>query len=133
MIEIVNMAGEAWDRTNLTRELAEASAKLVTQADTITTLRAVFQKLNERNAEYIGTIDRLRRRVAETDVEIERLSEANEMMLTDIRRTDVDMLAFKAEIERLRAALDRAADRFFDAGMNDDWAKARAALSEEKA
>jgi len=37
--------------------------------------------------------------------EIERLREANEMMLTDIRRTDVDMLAFKAEIERLRAAL----------------------------
>jgi hypothetical protein len=74
-------------------------------AATITTLRADHQKLNERNAEYIGTIDRLRRRVAETDVEIERLSEANEMMLTDIRRTDVDMLAFKAEIERLRAAL----------------------------
>jgi len=38
-------------------------------ADTITTL-------NERNAEYIGTIDRLRRRVAETDVEIERLQAA---------------------------------------------------------
>jgi hypothetical protein len=38
-------------------------------------------------------------------VEIEQLREANELMLTDIRRTDVDMLAFKAEIERLRAAL----------------------------
>ena len=36
-------------------------------------MRADLQKLNERNAEYIGTIDRLRRRVAETDVEIERL------------------------------------------------------------
>jgi chromosome segregation ATPase len=51
------------------RELKEA-------ADTITTLRADLQKLNERNAEYIGTIDRLRRRVAETDVEIERLRAA---------------------------------------------------------
>jgi uncharacterized coiled-coil protein SlyX len=40
--------------------------KLKEAVDTITTL-------NERNAEYIGTIDRLRRRVAETDVEIERL------------------------------------------------------------
>jgi predicted metalloenzyme YecM len=38
-------------------------------------------------------------------VEIEQLREANEMMLTDIRRTDVDMLAFKAEIERLRKML----------------------------
>ncbi len=53
------------------RELKEA-------ADTITTLRADLQKLNERNAEYIGTIDRLRRRVAETDVEIERLRAALE-------------------------------------------------------
>jgi len=45
-------------------------AKLVSEN---ATLRADLQKLNERNAEYIGTIDRLRRRVAETDVEIERL------------------------------------------------------------
>jgi len=37
---------------------------------------ADLQKLKERNAEYIGTIDRLRRRVAETDVEIERLRAA---------------------------------------------------------
>ena len=41
-------------------------------------IRADLQKLNERNAEYIGTIDRLRRRVAETDVEIERLRAALE-------------------------------------------------------
>ena len=49
--------------------------------------------------------------------EIERLREANEMMLTDIRRTDVDMLAFKAEIERLRAAL-READKGLAAGIS---------------
>jgi hypothetical protein len=42
--------------------------------------------------------------------EIERLREANEMMLTDIRRTDVDMLAFKARIEQLEAALRRITD-----------------------
>jgi uncharacterized coiled-coil protein SlyX len=58
------------------RELKEA-------ADTITTLRADLQKLNERNAEYIGTIDRLRRRVAETDVGIERL---RAVMKTAIRQ-----------------------------------------------
>ena len=34
--------------------------------------------------------------------ENKRLREANELMLTDIRRTDVDMLAFKAEIEGLK-------------------------------
>ena len=59
--------------------------------------------------------------------EIERLSEANEMMLTDIRRTDVDMLAFKAEIERLRAALREIAS--WEPGAS---AVARAALAEEK-
>ena len=57
--------------------------KLKEAADTITTLRADLQKLNERNAEYIGTIDRLRRRVAETDVEIERL---RAVMKTAIRQ-----------------------------------------------
>jgi uncharacterized coiled-coil protein SlyX len=57
--------------------------KLKEAADTITTLRADHQKLNERNAEYIGTIDRLRRRVAETDVEIERL---RDVMKTAIRQ-----------------------------------------------
>jgi uncharacterized coiled-coil protein SlyX len=46
-------------------------------------MRADLQKLNERNAEYIGTIDRLRRRVAETDVEIERL---RDVMKTAIRQ-----------------------------------------------
>jgi len=50
--------------------------KLKEAADTITTL-------NERNAEYIGTIDRLRRRVAETDVENERL---RAVMKTAIRQ-----------------------------------------------
>jgi uncharacterized coiled-coil protein SlyX len=50
--------------------------KLKEAADTITTL-------NERNAEYIGTIDRLRRRVAETDVEIERL---RDVLKTAIRQ-----------------------------------------------
>lgn len=38
-------------------------------------------------------------------LEAKRLREANELMLTDIRRTDVDMMAFKARIERLEAAL----------------------------
>ena len=37
--------------------------------------------------------------------EAKRLREANELMLTDIRRTDVDMLAFKAEIEHYRKTL----------------------------
>jgi len=54
-----------------------------TAADDIEDLRADLQKLNERNAEYIGTIDRLRRRVAETDVEIERL---RDVMKTAIRQ-----------------------------------------------
>jgi uncharacterized coiled-coil protein SlyX len=56
---------------------------MVDAANVITTLRADLQKLNERNAEYIGTIDRLRRRVAETDVEIERL---RDVMKTAIRQ-----------------------------------------------
>ena len=47
------------------------------------------------------------------DAEIERLEEVNELMLTDIRRTDVDMLAFKARIAQLEAALrDIIADSF---------------------
>ena len=41
----------------------------------------------------------------EAAARIEQLEEASEMMLTDIRRTDVDMLAFKARIEQLEAAL----------------------------
>lgn len=35
------------------------------------------------------------------------------------------------EIDRLRAALEAAADRLFDAGLNDAWADARAALGEK--
>ena len=46
-------------------------------------LRDEVERLNERNAEYIGTIDRLRRRVAETDVEIERL---RDVLKTAIRQ-----------------------------------------------
>jgi hypothetical protein len=77
------------------RELKEAKAEIerlraaldVVRASGLligsTTLRADLQKLNERNAEYIGTIDRLRRRVAETDVEIERL---RDVMKTAIRQ-----------------------------------------------
>jgi hypothetical protein len=45
MYEIVNRAGEAWDRTNLTRELAEASSKLVAQAAEIERLRAALLKI----------------------------------------------------------------------------------------
>lgn len=47
----------------------------------------------------------LARRGADAADRIEQLEEANELMLTDIRRTDVDMLAFKARIEKLEAAL----------------------------
>jgi len=42
--------------------------------------------------------------------EAKRLREANELMLTDIRRTDVDMLAFKARIAQLEAALTPSAE-----------------------
>lgn len=90
-------------------------------ADTITTLRADLQKLNERNAEYIGTIDRLRRRVAETDVEIERLSEANTQVW--------------AYNERLRAALwafVNAVGSRPEMSIDDAKSKALAALAEEK-
>jgi hypothetical protein len=45
MYEIVNRAGEVWDRTNLTRELAEASAKLVAQAAEIERLRDEVERL----------------------------------------------------------------------------------------
>ena len=37
------------------------------------------------------------------------------------------------EIERLRAALERAADFFFDVGMTEEWAEARAALTAQPA
>lgn len=97
------------------RELKEA-------ADTITTLRADLQKLNERNAEYIGTIDRLRRRVAETDVEIERLRAAlewiNQQRYTRRNTINPDS-AFDCAIslnEKLIAVMDAA----------------RAALAQEK-
>lgn len=91
-------------------------------ADTITTLRADLQKLNERNAEYIGTIDRLRRRVAETDVEIERLRAAlREYLgaddhLAKVMPERVAEGVIEAAIERVRAAKREA----------------RAALAEEK-
>ena len=45
---------------------------------------------------------------------IEQLEEANELMLTDIRRTDVDMLAFKARIEQLEAEIKTAIRQFED-------------------
>jgi hypothetical protein len=52
------------------------------------------------------------------------------MMLTDIRRTDVDMLAFKAEIERLRDALEDIAHGNPLHNENDFMRIARAALEE---
>jgi regulator of replication initiation timing len=58
-------------------------------------------------AEHRERLFALARRGAEAADRIERLREANEMVLTDIRRTDVDMLAFKAEIERLTGERDR--------------------------
>jgi uncharacterized coiled-coil protein SlyX len=72
-------------------------------ADTITTL-------NERNAEYIGTIDRLRRRVAETDVEIERLRAAlreylgADDQLAKVMPERVAEGVIEAAIKRVRAA-----------------------------
>jgi predicted phage gp36 major capsid-like protein len=45
---------------------------------------------------------------------IAQLEEANELMLTDIRRTDVDMLAFKARIEQLEAEIKTAIRQFED-------------------
>ena len=41
--------------------------------------------------------------------------------------------ALKADNERLRAALERAADFFFDVGMTEEWAEARAALTAQPA
>jgi len=38
-----------------------------------------------------------------------------------------------ADNERLRAALERAADFFFDVGMTEEWAEARAALTSQPA
>lgn len=48
------------------------------------------------------------------------------------RTTVLDLLGqvgqLSDEITRLRSALETAADRLFDAGLNDAWADARAAL-----
>lgn len=64
---------------------------------------------------------------------VERLRTTAEMfeLAHAPRHTVLHMRAAADEIERLRAALDRAADRFFDAGMNDYWAEARAELAQE--
>jgi predicted nuclease with TOPRIM domain len=87
---------------------------------------------------YADTHERRQRDRNEAAAEIERLNrELDDVWdALAIQREDNGSFgdAFKrqaAEIERLQAALDRAADRFFDAGMNDDWAEARAALAEE--
>ena len=79
---------------------------------------ADLQKLNERNAEYIGTIDRLRRRVAETDVEIERLRAALEAWNSAVR---VDVLM---EGPRYMGVSGTAGARA--------WELTRAALTQEK-
>ena len=42
------------------------------------------------------------------------------------------MTEAKDEIDRLRAALDAAADTLHDAGCRDAWAAARAALGEKE-
>jgi hypothetical protein len=103
--------------------------KLKEAADTITTLRADHQKLNERNAEYIGTIDRLRRRVAETDVEIERLRA--DLAHADAKGQENDKLLWgtiKAN-ERLRAALKDIRDHSLELYATG---VARAALAQEE-
>ena len=75
--------------------------------------------------------------------EAKRLREANELMLTDIRRTDVDMLAFKARIEQLEAALrdliwytNQLELTVYDPSdwptEHDEVRNARAALGEER-
>jgi hypothetical protein len=53
-------------------------------------------------------------------------------------RTDEDIMRaeiadLRADNERLRAALERAADFFFDVGMTEEWAEARAALTAQPA
>ena len=61
---------------------------------------------------------------------IAQLEEVNEMMLTDIRRTDVDMLAFKARIAQLEAALEDIAYPNPLHNEDDLMRTARAALEE---
>jgi uncharacterized coiled-coil protein SlyX len=88
---------------------------------------ADLQKLNERNAEYIGTIDRLRRRVAETDVEIERLRAA----LKDIRDHSLELyatgvaraaLALPASLRNRMAVLVENIDVDLDSAIDGDVA-----------
>ena len=70
---------------------------------------ATVSEANDASLKIINTL------IAETKTtadEITKLREDNEMMLTDIRRTGVAMRDFKAEIERLRAALLAFADHF---------------------
>ena len=54
---------------------------------------------------YAAAREEYRKKIAEQADRIEQLEEANELMLTDIRRTDVDMMAFKTEIEHYRKTL----------------------------
>ena len=65
-------------------------------------LRSDGENERQRFREARATLGPL---LADAAARIEQLEEANELMLTDIRRTDVDMLAFKARIEQLEAAL----------------------------
>ena len=116
---------------------------MVDAANVITTLRVDLQKLKERNAEYIGTIDRLRRRVAETDVEIERLNRELDDVWDALAIQREDNVSFgdafkqmTSEIERLQAALDvvRASGLLIGSTTLHDKVRAvvHAALAEEK-
>ena len=58
--------------------------------------------------------------------EIERKSAEIDSLLTVLADT-------RTENMRLRAALERAADFFFDVGMTEEWAEARAALTAQPA
>jgi hypothetical protein len=106
----------------------------------IATLRAALVERVQWVKDLADNLIAEETKTATLRAESERLREANEMMLTDIRRTDVDMLAFKAEIERQRAALEHIA-KHPRGGLIDTPEKlerdemigiARAALAQEK-
>lgn len=54
--------------------------------------------------------------IASLRAENEKLNEAMEMLLTDVRRTDVDMRELKTENEKLRAALSKISEYEIEEG-----------------
>ena len=107
-------------------------------SDLVERLRSDGETERQRFREARATLGPL---LAEAADRIKQLEEANELMLTDIRRTDVDMLAFKARIEKLESALRAVMDdltligknHWLPVGLLDDviYVNARAALEEK--